>query len=89
MYTKYKLKQLKERRDLYQMALEDLHMSEPSETWYKINRDDLESKIVMIENTIYDMEQNQKMMRPFIWTTIGFIVVSIGLLIYAYVQHKI
>ena len=43
----------------------------------------------MIENTIYDMEQNQKMMRPFIWTTIGFIVVSIGLLIYAYVQHKI
>jgi len=89
MHTKYKLKQLKERRDLYQIALEDLHMSEPSETWYKISRDDLESKIVMIENTIYDIEHTQKIMRPFFWTTVGFIVVSIGLLIYAYVQHKI
>lgn len=89
MHTKYKLKQLKERRDLYQIALEDLHMSEPSETWYKISRDDLEAKIVMIENTIYDIEHTQKIMRPFFCITIGFILASIGLLIYAYVQHKL
>jgi hypothetical protein len=84
-----KLKQLYETRDYYQMELEDLHMSEPSETWYKINKHELETKIAMIEDTIDCLEQEQKMMRPFFWTLVGFVIISVGLLIYAYVKSKI
>lgn len=84
-----RLKQLQEKRDYYQMELEDLHMTEPSETWYKINRHELESKIVMIEDQIHNLQQEQKMMRPFFWTLVGFVIVSVGLLIYAYVKSKI
>ena len=72
-----------------QMELEDLHMSEPSETWYKINKHELETKIAMIEDTIDCLEQEQKMMRPFFWTLVGFVIISVGLLIYAYVKSKI
>ena len=84
-----KIRDLKERRDLYQIELEDLHMSEPSETWYKINRHELESKIAMIEDLIDSLEQEQIMMRPFFWTLVGFVVVAVGLLIYAYVKSSL
>lgn len=88
MSTGRKIRKLYETRDLLQMELEDLHMSEPSETWYKINRHELESKIAMIEDVIHELEQEQKMMRPFFWTTVGFAIVAFGLLIYAYVKSK-
>ena len=84
-----RLKQLCEKRDLYQMELENLHMSEPSEMWYKANRDELESKIAMIEDAIDNLKYEQKMMRPFFWTTVAFVIISMGLLIYAYVRSEI
>jgi hypothetical protein len=84
-----RLKQLCEKRDLYQMELEDMHMSEPSETWYKANRHELETKIAMIEDAIDNLKQEQKMMRPFFWTTVAFVIISMGLLIYGYVRSKI
>jgi len=84
-----RLKRLYEKRDLYQMELENLHMSEPSEMWYKAIREDLESKIAMIEDSIDNLKYEQKMMRPFFWTTVAFVIISIGLLIYGYVRSKI
>lgn len=80
--------ELKEKRDYYQMELEDLHMSEPSEQWYKQRRYELESQIAMIECAIDDLEHEQRMMRPFFWTTVGFMVVVCGILVYYYAKTK-
>jgi len=74
--------ELKDKRDYYQMELEDLHMSEPSENWYKQRRYELESQIAMIEDALFDLENEQRMMRPFFWTTVAFVVIVCGLMVY-------
>lgn len=83
-----RIKELEEKRERYQMELEDLHMSEPSERWYKERRYELESQIAMIESAIDDLQHEQRMMRPFFWTTVGFMIVVIGMLLYRIVVTK-
>lgn len=54
------LEQLKEKRDFYYKELEDLHIYEPSEQWYKTRRYEIESQICFIEQAIEDLEQHEK-----------------------------
>lgn len=83
-----RLKELKEKREQYDMELDDLHMAEPSERWYKARRHEIESQIAMIDDAIEDLEHEQRMMRPFFWTTVGFGVVVCGMLLYYLVKTK-
>jgi hypothetical protein len=83
-----RLTELKEKRDYYQMELDTLHMAEPHESYYKARRYELECQIVNIEDAIDDLEREQKMMRPFFWTTVAFIIVALGTLAYAFIQTK-
>lgn len=83
-----RLTELREKRDHYQMELEDLHMSEPSEKWYKARRFEIESQIAMIEDAIEDLEHEQRIMRPFFWTTVGFAIAVCGMLLYFLVKSK-
>jgi hypothetical protein len=83
-----RITELKEKRDYYQMEIDNLHMAEPHESYYKMRRYELESQIVFIEEAIEDLEREQQFMRPFFWTTVGFIVIALGMLVYAYIRTK-
>lgn len=83
-----RLKELKDKREQYDLELDDLHMAEPSERWYKARRHEIESQIAMIDDAIEDLEREQRMMRPFFWTTVGFGIVAIGMLLYHFVKTK-
>jgi hypothetical protein len=56
MKTTQKLKRLKERQSLAQDELDNLHIFEPSEDWYKIRRMELEYKIASNEDRIFELE---------------------------------
>ena len=43
-----RITELKEKRDYYQMEIDNLHMAEPHESYYKMRRYELESQIVFI-----------------------------------------
>jgi hypothetical protein len=75
---------LKEKREQYYQELEELHLYEPSPEYYMMRRHEIEHEIACIEEAI-EIEQT---MKPFKWTLYGFIVVAIGLLIWAYVASK-
>ena len=79
-----KLKELEENKLKYMNDLEDLHISEPPEKWYKQRRYELESQIAMIESVIDDLEYQQRMMRPFFWTTVAFVIAAAGLVIWRF-----
>jgi hypothetical protein len=83
-----RLTELKEKRDYYQMELDTLHMAEPHESYYKARRYELECQIVNIEDAIDDLEREQKMMRPFFWTTVAFAIAASLMLLYRIVQTK-
>ena len=83
-----RLAELKEKRDYYQMELDTLHMAEPHESYYKARRYEIESQIVNIEDAIDDLEREQKMMRPFFWTTVVFIVAALCMLGYGFIRTK-
>lgn len=76
-----RIKELQIKRQGYQDELDNLHLSEPSEKWYRERRYELESYIVMIDDAIDDLEKEQKMLRPFLWTLIGFAVVASAFLL--------
>jgi hypothetical protein len=84
-----KIRELEEKKLKYFNELEDLHMTEPSEKWYKQRRYEIESQIGMIEGVIADLENEQRMIRPFFWTLVGFIVIACGLLVYSFVRLKL
>lgn len=51
------IEKLKEKRDYYYQELEDLHLYEPGEQWYKMRRYEIESQIAFIEDAIDELEQ--------------------------------
>ena len=76
-----KVRKLKEQLKETQQELYDLHLDEPSHVYYKNRRSELEYAIVALEDEI---EFELKML-PFQLALIGFVVVSLGLFVYAYV----
>jgi hypothetical protein len=54
------LQSLKEKRDFYYRELEELHIYEPSEEWYKTRRYELEAQICFIEEIIDELEKHNK-----------------------------
>lgn len=76
-----KVRKLKEKLKRTQQELYDLHLDEPSHVYYKNRRSELEYAIVALEDEI---EFELKML-PFQLALIGFVVVSLGLFVYAYV----
>ena len=53
------IEKLKEKRDYYYQELEDLHLYEPSEEWYKMRRYEVESQIAFIEDAIDQLEREK------------------------------
>ncbi len=79
-----RLKKLKQRRkDLFN-ELYDLHYAEPSPAMYMMKRHEIEHEIACIEEAI----EVEEMMLPFKYTLYGFIVIAVGLLIWAYAVSK-
>lgn len=79
-----RLKKLKQRRrDLFD-ELYDLHYAEPTPAMYKMKRHEIEHEIACIEEAI----EVEEMMLPFKYTFIGFIVIVIGMLIWAFAVSK-
>jgi hypothetical protein len=85
MSTSTRLRELQVKRKNYVSELEDLHINKPSERWYKQRRYELESYIVMIDDAIDDIERNQKMMRPFFWTTVAFVIAAAGIITFRFI----
>lgn len=78
-----RIRELEEKKTKYLNELDDLHLAEPSERWYKERRYEIESQIAMIESVIDDLETEQKMMRPFFWMLVGFIMIAVSMMFYA------
>lgn len=83
-----RIKALNQEIAMCQDELEDLHRYEPSETWYRIRRHELESRIAMLESTIDAVKEEERMMRPFKYTLFGFIGAAVLLLLWAYIKSK-
>lgn len=75
-----KLRKLQKKLVETQQELYDLHLSEPSEVYYKNRRSELEYAIAALEDEIIF----EKQMLPFQIALIGFVVISLGLFVYAY-----
>jgi hypothetical protein len=75
------VKKLKKKLKEKQQELYDLHLDEPSEVYYRQKRAELEFEIV---NIIDDLEFELKMI-PFQVALIAFVVVCLGLLMYAFI----
>ena len=73
------VKKLKEQLCSKQQELYDLHLDAPSAIYYKMRREELEYEIAVLEDEI-DLEMR---MAPMKYMLYGFIVVAIGLLIWA------
>lgn len=76
-----KVRKLKQQLKETQQELYDLHLNEPSEVYYKKRRAELEFEIV---NLIDELEFESRML-PFQLALVAFVVVSLGLFVYAYV----
>lgn len=76
-----KVKKLKQQLKETQQELYDLHLDEPSEVYYNNKRSELEYAIVALEDEI----EFEKKMIPFHLALVAFVVVSLGLFVYAYV----
>lgn len=75
-----KVRKLKEQLKETQQELYDLHLDEPSEVYYRNKRSELEYAIVALEDEI----EFEKKMMPFKIALVAFVVVSLGLFVYAY-----
>ena len=75
-----KLKKLKRKLEEAQQELYDLHLDEPSEVYYKNRRSELEYAIAALEDEI----EFEKKMLPFQIALIAFVVISLGMFVYAY-----
>jgi hypothetical protein len=75
-----KVKKLRKKLKEAQQELYDLHLNEPSEVYYKKRRAELEFEIV---NLIDELEFELRMI-PFQFALIAFVVVCLGLLVYAF-----
>jgi hypothetical protein len=68
---------LKEKIDLYQEELEDLHLHEPTEEYYKLRKNELEHQIANIELAIYELEQTFVVERTKAIKFIGSVLLAI------------
>jgi hypothetical protein len=75
-----KVKRLRKKLKETQQELWDLHLDEPSEVYYKKRRAELEFDIV---NLIDELEFESRML-PFQLALVAFVVVCLGLLVYAF-----
>ena len=75
-----KVRKLKQQLKETKQELYDLHLNEPSEVYYKKRREELEFAIVVLEDEIYF----EKKMLPFQIALVAFVVISLGLFVYAY-----
>lgn len=66
------LEELEQERAKCQLHLEQLHIYEPSEEWYKIRREELEYQIACIEDAI---ETEKKSLREETNVSTAFLVV--------------
>lgn len=78
------IKKLEKRKDQLLDELYMLHFAEPSPEVYMEKRHKIEHEIVCIEEAI-DFE---KKMAPMKWMLYGFILIAIGMLIWAYAVSK-
>lgn len=78
------IKELEKRKKELFDELYDLHFAEPTPKVYQQKRSEIEYKIASIEDAI-DFE---KKMLPFKYMLYGFIIIAIGLLIWAYAVSK-
>ena len=75
-----KLRKLQKKLVETQQELYDLHLNEPSEVYYKNKRSELEYAIAALEDEIIF----EKQMLPFQIALIAFVVISLGMFVYAY-----
>jgi hypothetical protein len=75
-----KVKKLRKKLKETQQELYNLHLNEPSEVYYRKRRAELEFEIV---NLIDELEFESRML-PFQLALVAFVVVSLGLFVYAY-----
>jgi len=78
------IKKLEKRKEELLDELYMLHFAEPSPELYMQKRNEIEHEIVCIEDEI-DLE---KKMLPMKWMLYGFILIAIGMLIWAYAVSK-
>ena len=81
---KMRIKKLKQRKENLQNELYELHFTKPTREMYMQRRNEIEHEIVCIEEAI----ELEKSMAPFKWTLYGFIIISVGLLVWAYLKSK-
>jgi hypothetical protein len=74
-----KIRDLEELKAQYQSRLDSIHDSDTDPNIKAVYQSDLQYHIVKIEAAI----EHEKYMMPFKLTLVGFIVVSIGLIIYS------
>jgi hypothetical protein len=82
MNDKLTLKELYAKRKEYEEELDNLHMSEPGEHYYKIQRYKIECNIAFIEDAIEYFEKEVKMKKVVIKSAIVVGLVISGLLSY-------
>jgi hypothetical protein len=75
-----KLRNLKKKLRETQQELYDLHLDEPAPDYYLQRREELEYAIASLEDEI----EFEKKMLPFQYALIAFVVVALGLFVYAY-----
>lgn len=78
------IKKLKLKKQNLLDELYDLHHGEPSRKVYQQKRSEIEYEIACIEEAI----EIEEKMTPFKYMLYGFIVIAIGLLIWAYAVSK-
>jgi hypothetical protein len=78
------IRKLKKKLEQTKDELYDLASFEPSPAYYKMQREKLEFRIAHLEELI----EYEKQMLPFKYMIYGFMVVGIGLLVWAYIVNK-
>lgn len=80
----FKIKKLEQKIDRLQDELYELHFAEPSPEMYIQRRSEIEYQIACLEDTL----EFEKKMTPFKWMLYGFIIVALGMLLWAYLKSK-
>ena len=81
-----RLKELEEERAKCQICLEELHIYEPSEEWYKMRREELEYQIACIEEAIEaekeSIRENNNVSAAFLVVLYALVITGLSILIF-------
>ncbi len=81
-----RLKELEEERAKCQLHLEELHIYEPSEEWYKMRREELEYQIACIEEAIEaekeSIRENNNVSAAFLVVLYALVITGLSILIF-------